>query len=320
MQSHPVHRSVVLGMLLLITAAALAGSEQVAGKPLQLEDVVRLHVAGTAAQELIETIRASDVEFELSPEMLEELRRTGLPEPVLEAMIGRQREMAATEPECTRRLQVLLNPGVTKAKQRRIRVDDEVDPLLALDWELGNAPDQRRFVDVAIFLACRSSTHVPDGWRGASPMGVDPRPIARHRILAFAPGAHWSKTGFLRRFGIVPTLGTRYTNRGEQVVGGASLGGVGKGRGALVLEIPPVIEAELECGVEHDLSLGIALQVKDGYYVWRVSELDGVVVDDAPRTLEARITGGSRLDALDVEFNDLEAKKAGGRKRRIRPD
>jgi hypothetical protein len=196
---------------------------------------------------------------------------------------------------------VRLNPKKTKAKSRRIRVYDEVRTDLALEWELGDAPEDRRFLDVALFLACRCPQHVPDQWRSETPLRWDAAVMPRHRMLAFVPGARWTEAGFLEAFGITPSLADQETGPEDR-----------DDLGILVLEIPPTLEAEVEIGEPHDLVVGVALQVGDSYYPWSISALDDVTVGASGTLLEATIRGtrSMNLESIEIGFESQEARNA----------
>ena len=90
-----LNRRAILLAAIAITLSAIAPA-LAADAPLTDEDIVRLFVQGQSKAELVKTIGSSDVDFDLSEEMLEELRIAGIPAVVLEAMRKRQAEM---EPE-----------------------------------------------------------------------------------------------------------------------------------------------------------------------------------------------------------------------------
>jgi hypothetical protein len=312
------------GMLLAAWVLWSVGAPQqpasAAEEPLRGETIVQLHMQGTSRRELIRLIRERQVDFDVSTEILTELRLAGLDESVIDAMIDRQRQMDR-ERERGREnffegagvtLKVLLNPDRKRARQGRLRIGEEVNPKLASLWRLDSATDQRKFRDVAVFLACRTHDHVPDGWRALTPLGSDPQPMERHRMLAFAPGARWNRGSFLSRFGFAPTLRAFNTDR-QNVAGGASIQPGPRQPGHLELMLPDFLEVRLQSGVEHDLTVGIALLVGHDYYHWKLSSVDGVLLGNDPLTLEARLkSGNSKVEALDIDFDHARARKSGG--------
>lgn len=286
-----------------------------AAEPLRQEDVVRLHVSGMPAAELIQLIRERDVEFDVSEEMGDELRHAGLPPEVIQAMVKRQAELMRDKAEPAQlgdgpTLRVVFRGG----KGRLIRVYDSVDPPLALRWDLGNAPEERRFTDVAIFLACRTPSHVPDQWQVHGALRWDAEHMPRHELLAFASGAERTRTTMLARFR--PTVGTAADADGPHAVAGGRWDGTKQVRGILELEVPPALEARLAPGEEHDLCLGLALKIGEAYYPWSIVALDGVTLGSEDLELEGRVTGQGtlRIDALGVDFARPGARGKGGRK------
>ena len=236
------------------------------------EEVVRRYVAGESVETIVADIERRDPQFDLSPEMLEELRHAGLHEALIDAMRQRlaeqEREVAEAQvaPPAPRLIVTLSrkNGGTSK-----VSIGKHVDPQLAAEWKLGNAPEDRVFADLALYLACRTPDHVPDYWRTKSPLGRDFFSMPRHRILAFVAGS---------------------SNAGEQ--GGGS---------RVRLELPPAIEVELEPGVAHDLTLGLAVQVGGRYYSWKHDTSDNLILNDGGLELAATVKG-SGLKHLKVEF------------------
>jgi len=260
--------------------SAQAGDE----RPMRSEDVVRMLVGGAQTDELLEAIRTRPAEFDLSPELQEELRLAGVPKGVIRAMLER---MAELEPEPTDPvvegpvdavdsaplLRIRLAPADGDRPPQRVRVEGQVNLRLMAAWQLDPAAEGSAFEDLALYLACRSATHVPDHWRSKSPLGRDFISMPRHRLLAFVSAT-------------------------EQ------RGGDGDARG-LVLELPPVLEVALEPGELHDLSLGLALQVSGRYYRWIDDVWDELVSGTDGAELRAEIRGAAdgRIDALEVRFD-----------------
>ena len=239
------------------------------------EDIVVLFVGGATAAQIIERIHAAeDVAFDLSEEMIAELRIAGLAEEVIQAMIARQNELHPPEPEAepivvevdTNLLTVILNPP-PETEEERPR------PSLRLAATIGAATSEAlrlratdaRFTDLAIALICRTPTHVPDHWRSQSPLGRDFISAPRHRLLAFFPGA---------------------AVEGDQ----------------LVLEIPAQIEVKIEPDETHDLTLAIAAEAEDRFFLIASDGWDGLVLDAAAGTLTAELTGEGPPQTIAVLF------------------
>lgn len=261
-----------LALLLALSLVAAAPADDDPGMPMSLEDVVRMFVVGKTTDEILEEIERRAPGFDLSDEMLEELRRIELPEALIAAMSLRQAEAerSATIEAAVRAeklagdLRVLLNPDSTDAY---IRIGKDVDPQLAAEWELGNAPEDRVFAGIAVFLACVSPAHVPGQWRSKTPLGRDFITATRHRMLVFeAAGTAEDASGSAPR-----------------------------------LELPEALEARVDPHEPHDLVLGIALQTARRYFHWTHASRNGVVVGDELVTLVATVRG-HRLKTLRVEF------------------
>lgn len=266
--------------LSIAVLAALAfvarGSGEQADTPMTDEDVVRLFVAGRPASEIIEEIDRREPGFDLSPEMLAELRHVKLPEEVIEAMIRRKKAadarteaLAAAAADTSRPvLTIVLNPG-RNADGTKVSMAKRIDPQLAAEWELGNAPEDREFADVALFVACLTPDHVPDQWRLKSPLGRD-FAMPRHEIVAFVSG----------------------------VAGEAE--GEADGR-RVSLDVPGEIEVPLEPDVPHDLMLGLALQIGGRYRAVARDDWPGLSFGAEGARIAAKVRGRG-LRRMKVEF------------------
>ena len=244
------------------------------------EEVVRRLVAGESVETLVSDIERRETQFDLSSEMLEELRRAGLPQAIIEAMRERQAEQEPevaepTEAQATPRVpQLRVTLSGKKGGISKLSIVKDLDLAQVYQWKLGNAPEDRVYADLALYLVCRTADHVPDHWRNKSPMGRDFFSMPRHRMLTF--------------------------------VSGSSNAEAKRGGFRIRLELPPAIEVELEPDVAHDLTLGLAVQVAGRYYSWKHDTWNNVILTDAGLELAATIQG-SNLSRLHVEFqNDDE--------------
>jgi hypothetical protein len=275
--------------VLTVLLIGLVGAARGEAAPLTDEGVVRLFVTGTPEDELVRRIETSQVDFDLTQEMIDELKIAGLPEAVIQAMIRRQAAMQrpqdAAEPTASpvaARLIVRLNPG-RRAEgdgvRTRLRVLNDLDPRLAARLELRQT--DLPITDLGIALFCRTADHVPDHWRAASPLGRDFANAARHKMLVYLSGAEAKPAGGFRdnlsRLAKVP--GERDALPDLQL---------------LTLAIPAQLAVEVEPGVAHDLTLGIAIRVGDSNYLAVSDHLDGVVVSaEGDTTVRAVLHGGS---------------------------
>ena len=80
---------------------------------------------------------------------------------------------------------------------------------------------------------------------------------------------------------------------------------VGEGEGArrneIRYDLPDGLEVALDLGVEHDLILGIALQVAGRSYNWTSDTWDELILEGEGMTLDAVIRG-HRREELRVRF------------------
>jgi hypothetical protein len=263
MVSERMNLTVTTGPLLFLLALSLLA----AAAPMSDEDVVRLYISGSAVDEIIEQINSSEVAFDLSEEMLHELRLAGLPAELIEAMIARQAETDGDDappgddkPAAGASLRIRINPAGEGEQRDPLRVIDLIDEATSELLRLRTADPI--FTDMAIFVACRTQDHVPDQWRSKSPLGRDFISVQRHRMLYFILGAEQSAR---------------------------------RGRTVLELDLPPEIEIELEPDVAHDLTLGIALRTEGRFYLVASDDLDGLVLQEGERVLEAEFSGGRDL-------------------------
>jgi len=265
-------RLALLACLVLAAGSAPAGA-------LTPEDVVRMHVTGIDAETIVEQIRSSGGAFELDDEMVVELRAAGLPSAVIEAMLATSPAPESVEeppaPEFqASSLRILLNPARDPTKPERLRLSVQIGAELKNALGLHRSTEGSSVQDVAIFVACLSSTHVPDHWRTKSALGRDFDRMPRHAQLLFVGDAK------------------RDENKDGTV--------------QLELEIPEALEVPLESATPHDLMLGVAVRIDDRYYLVASDRRDDVT-SDAPLALRATITSGRRnvaLEQIEVHFEE----------------
>jgi hypothetical protein len=214
---------------------------------------------------------------------------------VLAAMRQRQLQFApapaAAEPAAGR-LVVRLNPDRDPDKARPVlQMLDAVEPKLAEALELRGA--DMPVTDIGVALFCRTPDHVPDQWRSKSPLGRDFR-VARHRMLAYASGASSEPAAKWRDR--VGKLGMARAWRESM----ADLH-------VLTFEVPEQLEADLQPGTAHDLSLGIVIRVGQKYYLASYDEYDGVLLEESGETTMLADLRGHTKDPFKarVEFYDL---------------
>jgi hypothetical protein len=296
-------RTAGLAVLALFAATSLGTSGE-QGPPLTDEDVVVAFISGTPVPEIIAKIRASNVAFDLGDEMLGEMRAAGLPRELIQAMVERQRELtaaqapvqesddSAAETGATPRLQIVLNPDFEpKQDQPRpvLRLHDQIDPQTYEYLRLRG--DVSQFTDMALAVLCTTQDHVPDHWRSKSALGRDFVGTPRHKLLAFLPGAERKEAGKLAQ---VATKLMVSPGHREAVATPGVLG----------LELPPTIEFELEPEIVHDLTLGLAVQAADRYYLVAADSWEELVVPATGLTIQAEIRAGKddTIGAFEVRF------------------
>ena len=175
-------RSLAIPMALLLVAGAssLMSAPQDAGAPLRNEDVVRMVARGGSIEDVLGVIqRAAAVQFELDPEMLIELRRAGVPERVLAAMIARQRELAPASPPPP----IAVSPAAVQQGTIELvfQKDPSGEPRKGTAVTLENDAKNRR-VELSFFVICLDPMHVPDQWHTKTPLKA---PFPRHEMLWF---------------------------------------------------------------------------------------------------------------------------------------
>lgn len=259
----------VAGFLLVLAIAILPTS---ASEPLRDEDIVRMFVSGDTTDEIISRIRNEPTEFDISDDMLDELRIAGLPEAVIEAMIERQREQ---EPEVEDTVTVEEVDDVTldHARPRIVfeisrpkqesTTDDRRPPVLrfpalatpdmAKTLELGIHEEDREVTGAAYLVMCLTPEHVPDHWRNETPLGRDFFLTPRHRMLAFHP--------------------TEEVKEGKKVK----------------LVLPLEMNVELDAGTPHDLLFGIAVEIGGRYYLLAEARIDRVLIEKDGMTKQVMV-------------------------------
>ena len=295
----------VLGIatIVLVSLAWFAHGES--QETLGEEDIVRMFVQGVSEDELIRRIETSPGEYDLSEDMLEELKIAGIPDAVLEAMIRRQAEMQPLVEQAENeaatgapRVIIILNPDWKPMGDKPLPVLlalDAVDPEFA--QRLGLRSGDLQITDLGIALFCRTADHVPDHWRSKSPLGRDFVNAARHRMLVYISGADSKPASKFRNkmSKLFRTPGARDSIADLNV---------------LSLEIPERLAVKLEPGIAHDLTLGIVVRIGDRNYLTLAAERDGVVLgEDSDTTILAALRAGNK-NPLKARVKFLEETAA----------
>jgi hypothetical protein len=269
----------------LLCFAAVLASDGEGQAPMRNEDVVRMLVRGHNEEAILVAIRSRPAEFDLSPEMQDELRLAGVGEELIRAMAERMVELtpeaepsagdAPATPEAPPgrpRLALALAAAGDPDAPAVLRLSGTVDARLRHRWQLDRAAENEPFEDVALFLVCREATHVPDHWRSKSPLGRDFISMPRHRVLTF--------------------------------LSAAEAGGAAGDAALLELELPRRLEVELPEDGMHDLALGIAIQAAGRYLRWTddVWEAEASRLEQAEMEAEIGSARDGTIEALEVRL------------------
>jgi hypothetical protein len=149
--------------------------------------------------------------------------------------------------------------------------------------QLGVRDPEARITNVAFYVACHSSTHVPDHWRGQTPLGRDFHSVTRHKMLAFHSEAIPDNGGEAATQTSSSSVEDGATPKADE-------------RTVLKLEIPEKIAVELDPTEEHDLSAGVAVQIDGRYYRVVSDESEGFVPAEHEGTIDVTIELPDNLD------------------------
>ena len=249
----PLRMAAVPLVLALLTALPAADARLAAASPgpapLTNEDVVRMIMTGTPESEILAAIEARPVDFDLSTEMIQELRGAGVGDRVLEAMRRRQAAMPRSEP-----------PPLPASKA-------EPTGTLRLEFEArdeGGPPSEQTAIalkslpkgvarrggvevgamsDMALAVLCTTGDHVPDHWDARTPLPGAPR----HELLQFLPGSATAKV------------------RGHEI---------------LYLDHKPTYDLQLPAGGHNIVVAAAGKQAGSG--TWRLLESDGARISVLP--------------------------------------
>jgi hypothetical protein len=249
----------VRALLLAVVLAAAA-----AASPLTNEDVVRWVAAGKPQAEILNEIASRPTAFDVSDDMLAELRLAGVPEPVVAAMRARQAE-TTPPPVSDRPARGKVRLVLSFAETPKLTAPKRASSGLAERLKLPSGADATVVHDLAVFLACVTPEHVPDQWRTKSPLGRDLEGVPRHEMLLFLPGDTPD--------GAAPSV-----------------------------MVPERMEAEVDDLEAHDLVLGVAARIGDRWRVLALAKRGGVKVAKDTSPLAARVAGSGAPFLFKVEL------------------
>ena len=293
----------LLPTLALVAIVAAPASRADDETLMRTEDVVRMLVSGNDVATVVSEIRARPVEFDLSEDIVDELRIAGVPEDIITAMQERQAELHPGEKPAE--LQPPVEEIVTDTPLLVIEVGHpaavgENDPpgttalyfpgslpaAAAKALQLGDGNKPVQVEALAIFVACRTSFHVPDYWRSKTPLGRDFVSMPRHRMVAFHRG-------------------NQRVARADLPKGAAARVAPVSGDGDYIrVELPRTLEATIDLNELHDLSFGVAIEA-GGRFLRIVSDDrdDFELGDDAVlrvRAVHEPTEGGFGINAVIV--------------------
>ena len=233
--------------------------------PLTNQEIVQMVSEGTPESEILAAIETRPPAFDLDEDMVAELKVAGVSPRILGAMRARQ-AAANPEPAAERPRRGTVHVTVQLEGTSTLRVPPHADMDLGERLHLPAALDARDVKDLAVYLACTTTFHVPDQWRSKTPLGRDMAATPRHEILAFVAGD---------------------TPAGE------------KPR----LTVPKRLEADLDDLEPHDLLLGVAARIGDHWYTLSQGKRTGVkAVKDMP-PIVGRIRGVGAAFAFEVRID-----------------
>jgi hypothetical protein len=245
-----IRAAVALVSAAVLLAAAGAAAGDVEPKPMSNEDVVRMVAAGTPETEVLDAVRTRPSEFDVSEEMIQELRLAGVPEAVLTAM--KARAVSPAPPTVDRPPRGTVRVVVTLGA-KTLKCPAYADEDLKTHLRLPKETEQRQVKDLAVFLACMTSEHVPDLWRGKTPLGRDMTGTLRHEMLEFVAGD---------------------TPEGKPPN----------------LVLPDALRADVDDVEPHDLVLGVAARIGDRWYTLSSTKPLKVDVAKGVPALVGRVT------------------------------
>jgi hypothetical protein len=264
----------VVGVVFLLLVISTVGGDE----PVTNQRVVQLLLTGTPVDEVVRLIASSPVAFDLSDEMLREMKLAGVPEAVITAMKERQLEQDGPpdEPDEEEAAEETLAPNVFvdlapgSDGPSVVLFPGFLPDEVAAQLELRGSGKPVEVTDVAVFLACRTATHVPDQWRSKTPLGRDFVSVPRHKILAFHPGAREATDEDLGQE--LSDIRTASRERGETLA-------------ILALDLPAELRANVGGGDDHALVLGLAIQAKGRF----------LRIDSAEVSARVPVEGETRL-------------------------
>jgi hypothetical protein len=266
-------------LLVLLALAALSSpaAATTGGAPLTNEDVVRLVMIGTGEKDILAALESRAVDFDLSADMVEELRRAGVSDRIVGAMRRRQAAMPAPA-------SVSPTPSPPPGRAGILRLEFEGGagtgpPSEHSTIALKSLPKGARrrggmevglMTDMALAVMCITADHVPDHWDARSPLEGAPR----HELLLFRPGSATDKI---------------------------------KGHEVLYLDHQPSYDIPVPEGAHNIVVAAVGRQAGPG--TWRLLESDGARVTILPgRTTRVALLATSQVKGSSMTGFAVDSK------------
>jgi hypothetical protein len=179
----------LLVSLALVSAASGLPPEDAGAPAITNQDVVRMVSSGMPEERILARIRESSAAYDLSPDMIDELKLAGVSETILGAMRERARKVEGAGPASSGK-DTGRDPGPPAKGWIEIVFDDDpsLQPAENSVAAPAEIPDPNSKipgkVELAFVVICTHPVHVPDHWDAASPLGPA---IGRHQVLFFEP-------------------------------------------------------------------------------------------------------------------------------------
>lgn len=161
-----------------------------AGEPMSNADVVLRVLADVPEGEILAEIASRATAFDVSEEMLDELRIAGVPDDIRDAMVAASDADAASPRGAAAELtKIELHVELATADgetPEQTGLSLRIPTLVALpgaDDETDAEPVE--VTGAALFVVCTRSSHVPGHWTSATRLDTETGSIPRHRLLAF---------------------------------------------------------------------------------------------------------------------------------------
>jgi hypothetical protein len=286
MNQGPQRFLVVLALFALVALAFGSRPARTADKPLTDEDIVRMVLTGTDEKTVLERIRTEPSEFDLSEEMISEMRIAGISSAILQAMQERYTELnPAPETDTDGVVEVELPPALVIHFPSR-KEGQPTEPLVfpgevprALEKFLGldGGENGLRTTGASLFVACTSATHIESHWRGRSPLGRDFNSMPRHELLKFYPEFEIDRT-FLQKM-------VAKVSKKEKAEEDLSY--------VVRLTLPESVRLELDTAEPHDLLIGIAIETGQRYMA--LTTLQVLELSVGPESLEIHVTVSQKI-------------------------